>query len=386
MPLHFVTQCCDASYYLARGKQCALTGQCWDPLRPGGTVFYFSLPFSLGLPAEGVIVEHALFVTAAAICAYFVLLDLLGPARGLVTKIVAFAAVVAVHVGFMRSLVFTAISDAPAGAAALMGIWLLVLSHTRKKFTFAIAGCAALGVALSLRAFYLYPALLTVVVVFVQAARDNVRPRRLAVACAAVVVPIAVQVTASHENSRTFTFIDSRVELASAHEHFDNAIWGYDTVLSETTLTAQYDAPECFARSSGFGDAVSKHEWVEALCLVWRRQRFYFGSFVPYGRVYLTDVTDRVFSRDFIAWNVLAFALVSAFILESRERRRAFLAPVVLLAAIHGEASLILPETRFVVALYVALWILFAVAAESFGRRAWTAYRARGEGSVVSGT
>src|SRR5882672_4023421 len=161
MPLEFAPQCCDAPNYVALGEACAkqLTA-CWHGLRPTGALIYFSLPFRIGLPGESIIVLNALFTLLSAIAGAIALADLSTRKTRASRILLAVGAVVA-HACFMAGTIRNSLSDVPAAAVAMLSLWLLILAGSRQRLWLYAAAGAALGIATVLRAFFLYPALLS---------------------------------------------------------------------------------------------------------------------------------------------------------------------------------------------------------------------------------
>ena len=52
--LKFDAQCCDAHQYINLAQAC-LAGECYDPVRPAGIQYWFSIPLRVELPLEYVI-------------------------------------------------------------------------------------------------------------------------------------------------------------------------------------------------------------------------------------------------------------------------------------------------------------------------------------------
>jgi hypothetical protein len=170
--------------------------------------------------------------------------------------------------------------------------------------------------------------------------------------------PIALQFGVTHSRTGSWAFIDPHWTKWAEQLHFETTWYGYDTVLPASGRP--YDAVACF-ETRGFADAMRKREWGELFCILSRRQWFYFGSFLWGGKVYLSHADERHFSSAFLVVNAFALLGAVAWMLRLSKRIPLMLPPLVLLGAIWAEGSLIIPESRFVMALNVALW-MFAVA------------------------
>jgi hypothetical protein len=356
MPLEFAPQCCDADFYLMLGQGCADSlSWCWHPLRPIGAQLYFSLPFRLGLAKQWLIPLNALLVLASVWIGTLALGALVSKRERWHTIFFALACG-AVHVFFVFGLIRNSLSDLPAAVGVLASIWMLVLGTLREDKRLYVASGAALGMGVITRAFYLYPALANVALVCLLTARKKPARAlglRFAIAFAA---PIALQFYVTHAFTHDWSFIDRASTKAGEQLHFETITYGYDTLLPARGY--RYDAAECFHESATMADAFRRHEWGEALCLVARRQWFYFGSYTTTGKVYLTDAAERRFSTMFLAANVLAALAAVAFVFRTVKRLPILLALAAMLGCIWAEGSGIIPEARFMVVLYVAMWLV----------------------------
>lgn len=367
MPLQFAPECCDAQVYVALGQACSERVQdCWNSLRPTGAVVYFSLPFRLGLRAEWIIVLNAVLAIAAAAVGFRAMTALL-PRTTPASRAALALAFPTAHAFFMAGTVRNSLSDGPSAAFALISMWVLVLAMKRKsRWRYVVAG-GALGLSTIVRAFYLYPALVAAGSLVLLALFDRRARLSTALFCLALAAPILLQVGATHANVNAWSFIDPASTAAGERLHFETDAYGYDTLLPARGY--YYSAPECFRDSSTMGDAFRKHAWRDAACLVLRRQWFYFGSYVSAGGTYLARASDRHFSVWFLGANGIAAVVALFWALSDRSRARRLLVPLVFFGASLGQASLIIPEARFLMAVQVALWMFAATGAHEFVRR-----------------
>lgn len=359
-PMTLAPQCCDATDYVALGERCSRELlSCWHGMRPMGAELYFSLPFRLGLGAEWTIALNALVMAASGVLGLLALRSLLPNPTRLAVILLAAGLLVA-HLSFAGALIRNTLSDLPAGGSALVAIWTLTLAASwRKRPLYAAAGLA-LGLCAMIRAFYLYPALACASVALALLAwRRNTRVEALLFA-SGFLFPILLQMTATHHFTGAWAFIDPTATAYGEDLHFRTVTYGYDTVLPMRGV--RYDAPECFRTAEGMLDAVAKHAWSEVSCLVAYREWFYFGSYTPWGRVYLTDTSERHQSVALLLSNVVVVTVASVWILLRARRMPVLLSIFVFLGAIWGEATAIIPETRFLIVFYVAAWA-FAVSA-----------------------
>jgi hypothetical protein len=367
VPLEFAPECCDADAYVELGRLCAEhLKACWHPLRPIGAVYYFSLPFRLGLPAAWIIVLNAMLLLTTATIGLRAMTALL-PRMTRLSRAALGLAWPLVHLFFMGGTIRNSLSDGPSAAVAMISMWALLLAARRKSLWLSAAAGGALGLSVLIRAFYLYPALLTAGCVVVLTFFDKKARPSTASFCAALAAPILLQLCATHANTGAWSFIDPASVAAGEKLHFETDAYGYDTLLPLRGY--YYSAPECFRHSSTMGDAIRKHEWGDAACLVGRREWFYFGSYVSGGKTYLTRAQDRHFSAPFLLANCLALGVALFWAFSRAARARLLLAPLTFFGASLVEASLIIPEARFMMAVHVALWVFALMGAHDLTLR-----------------
>lgn len=380
-PMTLAPQCCDANDYVLLGKACSEhLLSCWHGMRPMGSLLYFSLPFRLGLGAEWMIGLNALLVAASIALGLLALRSLL-PSPTRLSLIVLATVLLFTHSWFAGALIRNTLSDLPAGGSALIAIWTLILAaSTRRRPLYAASGLA-LGLSAMIRAFYLYPALACASVALpILAFRRSSRVEALLFA-SAFALPILLQLSATHHFTGHWAFIDPAATAYGEELHFRTVTYGYDTVLPMRGV--RYDALQCFRTSQGMLDAIAKHAWSEVRCLVGYREWFYFGSYTPWGRVYLTDTSERHPSVAFFLSNVAIVAAASVWILLRARRMPLLLSIVVFLGAIWGEATVIIPEARFLITFYVAAWA-FGVAAMIDGALGYARARSASRRALVS--
>jgi hypothetical protein len=365
------TLCCDAFHYMGLGQRCAAeVVQCWDRLRPIGAALYFSVPFRLGLPPRdfGFVFNLLLAVAAAVLAARAVTSLLSHSTRASRAGILGVSLISHVLLTWRASDSF--VSDVPAAVAMTSSIWLLILGHGRNQDRYFAAAGAALGMAAWLRSYYLYPAVATAICYAVVTLARRQRPARAILFCLLLAFPVTVQLSATRVHTGTWSFIDSRVTANQQRLHFENATFGYDTLVRPSVRGFRHDAPQCFERATGFGDAARKGHWGELACLLAYRQWFYLGSYTPGGEIYLVDPEQRRFSRAFFALNLLAVLAAALWAFGTRDRALLLAPAVVLLGAVWGEGSIIIPESRFLMGFHMTTWV-FAAAALHQGLARW---------------
>src|SRR5262249_9058692 len=250
-----------------------------------GTVLYFSIPFRLGLSPGALVVMNAVVAIASASCGALSLGALLGLSTPLARAAIALASFGA-HAFFVGRSVGNSMSDLPSALAVMTSVWCFLLVGTKMRAWLYAASGLLLGFGIELRAFYLYPALLFVVVVAVLAAFRRIDRKHAALVLVLAAMPVAFQFAATHARTGAWAFIDPE-EISEAREvHFNNAWYGYDTVLRQGLWGEAYRAMGCF-RGTDVRTAMAEHDGVSLGCLWTWRQWFYLGSFVWTGQAYL---------------------------------------------------------------------------------------------------
>lgn len=328
---------------------------CWDELRPVGAQLYFSLPARVGLRSEWTILMNALVILAATLVGLRACLSLLVRHVGWLRWVLV-AAILAIHMNFTGGVVRNTLTDLPAGGAALLSIWILCLASTAQRPWMYLVSGGLLGLSAMVRAYFLYPSFICVgVVLAVTALRKGTRVLGLPF-LAAYVVPVLFQLVLTHHHTGEWTFIGKGAMEYGERTHFDTVSYGYDTFVPEWGF--HYKIPECFRTSSGVGDALQKHAYGEVACVVGYRQWFYFGSHTSFGEVYLRQASDRHFSVALFCANIAVAITAVAWLLRRVRRRPLLLSVLAFLGAIWAEGSVIIPETRFMVVVYVTTWVI----------------------------
>lgn len=281
--LEFVPQCCDASIYLQMGKHCAEEGICYNPLRPMGAVYWFSLPYRLGLPPASLIIGHYFLLAVSILLSAVTARRIFRKNFGLQTTHLKLGALllcsISIHLFFLFPVLHTSLSDTPAGLLALIGTWLLLMSPEGIKtqiLTFGMAGLA-LGLAAWLRAFYLYPVLLGLAFwLFLAPWKD--KNSRVYLTILTAIIPIGAQYCATFNASHTISYLEPEISSDWSMVHLDSTITGYDTILPFDYHT--WYAP-CKIYSSPLR-AIQTVDIKSMACVIAGRIQFYLGSYSPH--------------------------------------------------------------------------------------------------------
>jgi hypothetical protein len=376
LQLAFSPQCGDAVGYLELGQACAAGwDRCWEPLRPVGAILYYSLPYRLGLRPESIIVVNWLLALGSVALMYETTRRLAPGSSGL--RWSRLLAILVGHLLFLGSPSWNSLSDLPATVFALAGVQCMLLAHELDRWWCHLATGLLLGISVSLRAFYLYPAVLTVAALLLASVRQ---PRRLLRRCAVLVVllPIACQYGETYRRSHMIGFLYPPVEKLGRRIHFQSTLAGYDTSL---TGAVPYDAKDCFRQSRNFKDAVEKRDGAALACVLGRRYAFYLGTYTAGGKVYITSPAERHKSTLLLIVNSLVLAAASAR-LGLRGRRPESILVGAFLLMVFAQSLFIVPEARFLYAVLVWMWcdvldaIILAVGPGQLAQR-WRAWRSR---------
>lgn len=397
----FLPQCCDADGYVGIGYQCSIVAaKCFHwPLRPVGAPLWFSLPFRLGVPLAAFVVAHlVLLAVSIALSATWLTRWPSRPGRGRLrtTGWWALCAVAssAIHYFWFRPVLFHTLSDAPAGLLALIALWLCLLARPEARPIpggMLVAG-VLLGLAAWLRAFYLYPVLVSLVVFVAVWWSTRARSSRAALSILVALVPIAAQYVVIYETTGHVGYLGQAQTSAWSTTHLASSALGYDTVIPgapgalgmslESYLVQVRHLPAHFAtagaptvsytgtgkywpsgcRNGGLLPALRALDPGQAACITLGRLWFYLGSYAS--TTYLRDPGVRSFSVVFFLVNSLALvAAVYAATASIREGRYPGQAAALAFVAVCVVQSLaIIPEQRFFVVGHAAMWLLAAAA------------------------
>jgi hypothetical protein len=331
-------QCCDAYQYTDLGRACfADISKCWDPLRPIGAITLNAIAGPKGV----VLINHLLLLVVAFIMIRIERRDSGVHIEGSVPRkfLMQFAKVAGLF--FVLELLFfglasVTLSDVPAGVFATLAI----IGFTRKEFAlFAIAA----GICVLVRASYLYPMIVLVVVFLFESYRNNEYSIGLKVLIIFFVL-LAPQYWLTYENTGAFSFIDPRQIKLLRVVHLESNWSGYDTLLPGVAH------PWLQSKSTvGVLTAFYQNRVVDLLDLIVSRMGFYFSSFVPFGKVYLSSPLERTFSI-YIA--IVHLAMFSCTFLYLGVRAWRVILP---LSLILGESLMIVPEQRFIFVIQLLL-------------------------------
>lgn len=284
----FFPQCCDAISYLEQGRQCA-AGDCVSALRPAGALFWFSIPFRLGLSPDVLVYAHWLLLLLSVVMSVLSLVTVLRHRLAfsglrsflLIAAPVAISSMIAHAVAF-QPVMFVALSDAPASVLVLLAVWCLLLGRYSKPWVFYGSAGLLLGLAVQLRAFYLYPVLLALGAGLF--AWWFFKPRSWAfLALFIALLPIALQCGLVRQKYNVWAFLPDSGTNEIKGYHLGSSLAGYDTLLPAQPYYWWYPASwaqDC-EPALGLAGAIQARHWQAGACLLVKRWYFYWGSYSP---------------------------------------------------------------------------------------------------------
>jgi len=374
-------QCCDAENYLQLGSECAkgLNG-CYDSLRPMGSVVWFSIPYRLGLPPDYIIIGNLLLAVVSIVLSSLVmehLVQSLNPREPEVKQTRSFLLSgfsTAAHIVFLYPVLFNSIPDTPAAMLALIGVWLLLLSRLKPSLATLGGAGGMFGLAAFFRVFYLIPVLIVFVAFAIVWSR---RRRRAELIFLIGLLPILLQCMATLATYGHFNYLQNK-QMAYSSTHLKSNMIGYDTLLPAEGHPWELEGVE-----KGPFSLLWNGEFKDALRLFAGRIEFYFGSYSQ--RVYMTASRDRpsavdtrIWSRALLVMNLCTIAC-AIWIFPKLTRALGPEMHMVSTAAVTiiGQALLIVPEQRFIIAFQILMWIAAAIAIFSYFRPGHTAANTR---------
>jgi hypothetical protein len=274
----FLDQCCDAEFYLRYGLDCANTGNCYDDVRPMGAVYWFSLPFRLGLPpATTLIAAHLLLTALSVVLSVLAMRGFLSalPVRRYQTGLFfIFLGSLLSHTVFLYPFLRVSLSDSPASLLFLIGIWLLLLSSPAKwsGFVMLVLAGFCLGLAAWMRSFFLYP----VIVVVILGLLFGLYYRKFVVSgLLLAILPVGIQFHATWNLSGQLSYINPNASQAWTSSHLNSEAIGYDTLVP---AKGYYWFSTCEKHSS-LAQSIIDADIQSLGCLFAGRLNFYLGSY-----------------------------------------------------------------------------------------------------------
>jgi len=368
LSVSFAEQCCDADYYLHLGKMCAKYGECYENLRPMGSLYWFSLPHRLHLHASFLIYLHILltFVSiwlSVKACSILAEKKSFSPERCWLWFIVPIS--IAVHALFLYPAFRHSLSDAPAALFALIAVWLLIISPSLYRWRFFVLVLAGffLGLAVWIRAFYLYPVILVTfawLLIWIYKKPFDLKWSGFFI----VLAPVIFQTWNTYQHTSNVSYIADSYTQEWQNTHLNSTTIGYDTLLPAPGVSYRWES-NCHA-PQGLLDAIKNRDLYSLLCTLGGRLNFYLGS---YSHLTYTQPSDsghpvpdeiRTWSTTFLAANLFAIvtALVFVFLRKNHLTAEQWISMLFVLVCC-SQSLLIIPEQRFIIMPMILIWLIF---------------------------
>ena len=333
-------ECCDAEAYNSIGYAC-LSGlsDCWDALRPIGAVLINALFWHWGEYSTSKLNHLLLLLLAFYLIASEFKFRSQSQSFGnafILFFIKAFSVFALLEMMFagLASVNLTDIAAGVFAALAMLGfmrqdVWLLSIAAV---------------ISVLIRAAYLYPMVVIVVFFLVE---SLLQQRKTGLWAALFFLGIAPQFWLTYTHTGVFAFLDPVTVKYWQEFHLSSNWVGYDTLIPAHGSPWKQDG------LVGFSVAYQHQQWSDMLALITARINFYFSSFVPWGKVYLSSPSERIFSP-IIGLCSLATLILSILYLKARAWRLAL--PLSLILA---QSLIIIPEQRFIFVIQLFL-VMFA--------------------------
>lgn len=156
---------------------------------------------------------------------------------------------------------------------------------------------------------------------------------------------LAPQYWLTYQHLHIFSFLDpSKVEYWR-NFHFSSNFAGYDTLIPAAAL------PWHSGAKLGLAAAFEQYQWGNIIRLLISRIDFYFASFVPLGKVYLSSASERIFSPIVLLFHCTAFVFSYLYLKANVCAWRVWIPLSIILA----QSLLIIPEQRFIFVIQLLL-------------------------------
>ncbi|TNF33089.1 MAG: hypothetical protein EP312_10250 [Gammaproteobacteria bacterium] len=357
--LELLPQCCDAGQYLDAGRICATTGQCWHEYRPGGTIYWFSIPYRMNWPIASLAWMNIGIMLLSCLLAPLALLRDWGSyslAKGITHYMAVLMLAIIAHGFFFYPVLFNSLADAPGTALALMGAWLLLLARRYESFWLFVLAGAVLGCALWVRAFYLYP-ILGAMGVYALCWAFQRRRSLKDWGLLAALLPLAMQFYSTHQSTGQWSYLDAANTSSWENVHFKSNFSMYDTILPRSFI---FQRPSCIEVNENLELFLQNKDVPGLACLFWARTDFYLGSYAS--KTYLFNKYERWTSKTFLLLNMTAILFALLWLWRHMAKDMPASAFVFFLTGLsYGQAIVLLPEQRFAMLLQVMAWMLAAM-------------------------
>lgn len=338
-------ECCDTYFYREAGQICWVRGwsSCWNEIRPLGSTLLNALmyPYTLARLSHLLLLGFSFYMLAIeqqegslgqknGICQISWLFGMTNKhcAISIKTLLKVLGAFLLLEFMFM-GLASVNLTDVPAGVFAAIAI---IGFYRKTALLFALAP----GASVLIRAAYLYP-MLVMVAYFIVESLYKKSGRKAAISFLFFLC-LAPQYWLTYQHIGVFSFLDpSKVEYWR-NVHFSSNFSGYDTLIP----AAGHPWPS--GATLGLAAAFEQRQWGDLIKLFASRVDFYFASFVPLGKAYLSAARERIFSPVVFLLHGAAFVFSYLYLKVKIGAWRIWIP----LSIILTQSLLIIPEQRFI--------------------------------------
>lgn len=283
--LKVAPQCCDAGSYTTYGDECAATNTCYGDLRPIGDYLWFSVPPRFGWPEESLIAANFVVTGISvllSVMAFYKLLSVVSKTSiGKPAIFILFLLSCIIHAVFLRPVIFNTLSDPPANMMLLSSIWLLMLAyfntHTATRVLQLLLTGLCMGLAVWLRAFYLYPVLAGIGVYMLLWLFSSKR-QWIELLILLALLPIGTQYYFMHRAYGTYSYLNEETTNSWSDLHLNHPFIGYDTIFPRN---GYFWSPEFCEATSGILNGLQARDYRSVACIVAARLYFYLGTYEP---------------------------------------------------------------------------------------------------------
>lgn len=337
-------ECCDAFNYANAGRVCLVRGwgYCWSEFRALGSTLLNALmhPYGLAPLSHVLLLVFALFLMATELrldrtgrkgdWAYMLSVRhdrqaMLHIQKFLLKVLGAFLLLELMFMG----LASVNLTDVPAGVFAAMAI----IGFYRKN---ALLVALAAGASVLIRAAYLYPMMVMVVYFMLESMYKKCGSKAAIVSL--FFLCLSTQYWLTYQHTGVFSFLDPGKVEYWRNFHFSSNLAGYDTLIP----VAAHPWPS--SAKLGLAAAFEQMQWGELFRLFVSRIDFYFASFVPLNKVYLSAASERIFSPAIFVMYCAAFVFSYLYLKVNGRAWRIWIPLSIILA----QNFLIIPEQRFI--------------------------------------
>jgi hypothetical protein len=299
--LKIAPQCCDAGSYIGYGSECAVNGKCYGELRPMGDYFWFAAPQKFGWPLESLVVANLVLMAISVLLstiAFKKILLLKGRfaiGRAPVIFFLLFSLVI--HAVYLQPTIFNTLSDPPANLFLLCSIWLLMLAHFNSSGGLAVemqylASGLCMGLAVWLRAFYLYPVIAGLAIYLILwIFSKNKQYENLLLLLA--LLPVGVQVITMHKAYGSYSYLQKETTSSWSSTHLNQPFVGYDTIFPRADYVWK---PQHCDSKVGILNGLKAMDFKSLGCVISGRLYFYLGTYEPVTYIF-TDRTNQLALR-----------------------------------------------------------------------------------------